>query len=323
MNHLESSFTGKNSLWRYIVMFVAVILAANTLGAIPLLITLAIKSLQNPEIAEKFSQDQSNMSLLGIDPNLGFFIILIPFIAGLIVFILLLKPIHEKSFTIIVNGTGKIRWKRFFAGGLVWFFLSSAYLIVYMNLDPLNFSIHNNSKTLILLIVISLLLIPLQSSFEEIFFRGYLMQGFALIVRSRWFPLVMTSVLFGLLHSFNPEVKKFGFFTMMPHYVLFGLIFGIITIFDDGIETAMGAHSVNNIFISIFLTHESSALQTAALYEQHNIFPWMEFAGLVVMGIIYILIMKRLLGWGGLRILFEKIGKKPLHSEAKNPNLMN
>ena len=91
----------------------------------------------------------------------------------------------------------------------------------------------------------------------------------------------MTSILFGLMHALNPEVKEFGFFTMMPQYILFGLIFGIITILDDGIEAAMGAHAANNIFLSIMVTNSSSALQTPALYEQQNIYPWTEFAGII------------------------------------------
>ena len=78
---------------------------------------------------------------------------------------------------------------------------------------------------------------------------------------------MMTSVLFGLMHAFNPEVEEFGFFTMMPQYILFGLIFGIVTILDDGIEAAIGAHAANNIFLCIMVTHNSSALQTPAVYR--------------------------------------------------------
>ncbi len=77
--------------------------------------------------------------------------------------------------------------------------------------------------------------------------------------------------------ALNPEVKEYGFLTMMPQYILFGLIFGVITILDDGIEAAMGAHTVNNVFICIMVTNKSSALQTPALYEQKNVFPWTEF----------------------------------------------
>jgi membrane protease YdiL (CAAX protease family) len=91
--------------------------------------------------------------------------------------------------------------------------------------------------------------IPFQAAFEEVLFRGYLMQGFAAILKNRWFPLVMTSVLFGLMHAFNPEVKEFGFLTMMPQYILFGLIFGAITILMTGLKQQW-EHILRSIFFS-------------------------------------------------------------------------
>ncbi len=78
----------------------------------------------------------------------------------------------------------------------------------------------------------------------------------------------MTSLLFALMHGLNPEVKEYGFLNMMPQYILFGLIFGTITILDDGVEAAMGAHTANNVFLCIMVTNKSSALQTAAYYKQ-------------------------------------------------------
>jgi membrane protease YdiL (CAAX protease family) len=138
------------------------------------------------------------------------------------------------------------------------------------------------------------------------------MQGFAVMVRNRWFPLLITSVLFGLMHAFNPEVEEFGFFTMMPQYILFGLIFGIVTILDDGIEAAIGAHAANNIFLCIMVTHESSALQTPAVYEQHNVYPFTEFAALLVTGIIFVIILKMIFKWDAYSLILSKV-------EAKSP----
>jgi membrane protease YdiL (CAAX protease family) len=94
---------------------------------------------------------------------------------------------------------------------------------------------------------------------------------------------------------------------MMPQYILLGLIFGIITILDDGIEAAMGAHTANNVFLCIMVTNSSSALQTPALYEQHNVYPWPEFAGIFVAGIIFIIVMKKIFKLQDLSLLFGKI----------------
>jgi hypothetical protein len=307
MNHLESTFTGKNSFWRYIVMFAVVLIVSNTIGAIPLLIATLIKSLSNPAVFTQLAANPNDFSVIGLNPNLGFVMMLFPFIAGLIAFILLVKPLNNRTLKMTINGTGKVRWGRFFVSGTVWMILSAFYLFFYLKLDPANFTLNNKTASLIILSVVSVLFIPFQAAFEEVLFRGYLMQGFAALVKNRWFPIIITSILFGLMHAFNPEVKEFGFFTMIPQYVVFGMIFGIITVLDDGIEAAMGAHTANNIFLCIMVTNRSSALQTQALYEQFNIHPWTEFAALVISGIVFILILKMIFKWGKLSLIFKKI----------------
>jgi len=288
-------------------MFVAIIIVSNTIGALPLLSALVIKSVSNPGVFAQLAANPNDYSVLGLEPNSGFIMMLFPFIAGLAAFILLVKPLNKRTFKITINGTKKIRWNRFFISAVIWLILSAMYLLLYMKFEPSNFTINNKTASLVLLSLISLLFIPFQAAFEEVLFRGYLMQGFAALVRNRWFPLIMTSVLFGLMHAFNPEVKEFGFLTMMPQYILFGLIFGVITILDDGIEAAMGAHTANNVFLCIMVTNKSSALQTPALFEQQNIYPWTEFAGLIISGIAFIFILKMIFKWDDFSLLFRKV----------------
>ena len=76
---------------------------------------------------------------------------------------------------------------------------------------------------------------------------------------------------------------------------------------DDGIEAAMGAHTANNVFISIMLTNKSASLQTPALFEQHNIYQWTEFAGLIIIGLVFIYILSRVFCWKDFSTLFDKI----------------
>jgi membrane protease YdiL (CAAX protease family) len=289
------------------IMFAVVLIVSNTIGALPLLITAVMKSISNPEVFSQLSANPNDYSVLGLDPNVGLAMMLFPFMAGLLAFILLVKPLNNRTLKNVINGTGKIRWNRFFISASIWMILSGLYLFVYLKIDPANFTLNNKTSSLIILSVVSLLFIPFQAAFEEVLFRGYLMQGFAAVLRNRWFPLLMTSVLFGLMHAFNPEVKEFGFLTMIPQYVLFGLIFGIITILDDGIEAAMGAHTANNVFLCIMVTNKSSALQTPALYQQLNIFPWTEFAGLLFTGMVFIIVLKIIFGWDDFSVLFKKI----------------
>jgi membrane protease YdiL (CAAX protease family) len=311
MNHLESSFTGRNGLWRYIVMFAAVLVASNTVGALPLLVAYAAKSATNPEVASEIAKNPGDLGVLGLDPNMGFFMMLFPFLIGLLAFILLVKPLNNRTFKITINGTGKIRWNRFVISFLAWMILSALYFFIYLKADPSNFSLNNVSETLIILIIISFLLVPFQAAFEEVLFRGYMMQGLAVLTRNRWFPLVVTSLLFGLMHAFNPEVEEFGFFTMMPQYVVFGLIFGIVTILDDGIEAAIGAHTANNIFLCIMVTNKSSALQTPAVFVQQNVYPYTEFAALLLTGMVFIIVMKVIFKWDSFSLLLGRVETQP------------
>lgn len=288
-------------------MVAVIFIVTNTIGAIPLLLGMVLRSATNPEVFSQLAVNPNNYSVLGFDPNTLLVMMLFPFIAGLLAFIILIKPLNNRTLKLTINGGKKIRWNRFFVSALIWLILSAIYLFMYMKIDPSNFTLNNKTTTLITLSVISLLFIPFQAAFEEVIFRGYLMQGFSTILRNRWFPLLMTSILFGLMHALNPEVKEFGFMTMMPQYILFGLIFGVITILDDGIEAAMGAHAVNNVFICIMVTNESSALQTPALFRQINVFPWTEFTGLLISGIVFVLVLKILFGWNDFSVLFKKI----------------
>jgi uncharacterized protein len=307
MKHLESAFFGKNSFWRYLAMVVVLIVVSNTIGALPLLVVYFRAILRDPAIAEQISENPSDVSVLNMDPYTGLVVMLIPFVAALIAFVLLMKPLHGRKPITVINGGSRTRWSHYFISFFVWSLISALYLFVYLKIEPSNFTINNNTITLLYIAIVALMLIPFQAGMEEMVFRGYLMQGFGLLVRNRWFPLVVTSVFFGLLHGFNPEVREYGFFVMMPQYMVFGLIFGIVTVMDDGIEAALGAHAANNIFLVIMVTHDSSALQTPAYFQQNEVNPWIEFSGLIVSGIIFIVVLRYIFRWGSFSVLASEI----------------
>jgi cell shape-determining protein MreD len=91
---------------------------------------------------------------------------------------------------------------------------------------------------------------------------------------------------------------------------LFGLIFGVVAVMDDGIESAIGIHAANNVFLCIMVTNKSSALQTPAVWEQHAIQPWTEFVFMLVMGALTVLILRKIFNWGSFSLLFGKVEAK-------------
>jgi membrane protease YdiL (CAAX protease family) len=317
MKHLESSFIGKNNWWRYVIVFVTIFALTNTIGAIPMLISIGISTTNDPSVLEKLASNPNDLSILGIDPNVYLIEMIFPFIIGLIAFVLLLNPMNSRKFIQVINGNSTFRWNRLFGSAIIWTLFAAIYLFVSIKLDPSNYSLLNTSKTLIPLIIISVLLIPFQAAWEEIIFRGYLLQGFTVMMRNRWAPVIFTSVLFALMHVINPEVREYGFWSMMPQYLLFGLIFGIMTVMDDGAEAAIGAHAANNAFLCVMVTNKSSVLNTPSVYEQHVYNPGIEFLTMLVMGIIFLGVMKLIFKWKGFSMLFGKVG--PINTTVQVP----
>ncbi len=164
-----------------------------------------------------------------------------------------------------------------------------------------------SQDTFFSLIILSLILIPFQTGFEELLFRGYLMQGFGLLFKYRWATLLITSLLFGGLHYFNPEVTEFGAWITMPQYIWFGIFFGICALMDGGLELSWGIHSINNIFLSVVFTQDSSALQTPALYKITDFNPTVDLVVLLVLTLIFMLFASRQFGWDSWSYLLAKI----------------
>ena len=116
----------------------------------------------------------------------------------------------------------------------------------------------------LVLLLISIVLIPIQTTVEELIFRGYLIQGFGLLFKNRWLPLLVTSVLFGLLHIWNPEIEKLGI-NLLWYYIGTGIFLGIITLMDEGVELALGFHAANNLVTALMVTASWTAFQTESL----------------------------------------------------------
>lgn len=147
-------------------------------------------------------------------------------------------------------------------------------------------------------------------------FRGYLMQHIGVIVKNRWFPLILTSILFGIMHSANPEVAEIGYFKMMIFYVGTGLLLGIMTLMDEGLELALGFHFGNNLLAALLITSDWSALQTDAIFKntaEQGISSVTEIiAPVLIVYPIMLLILSKKYGWTNWKErLFGKVVPPP------------
>jgi membrane protease YdiL (CAAX protease family) len=316
MYFLESILGKDNVSWKYAIVLMGTFLVMNTLGAIPLLIVVLGRFMENGIAMPMDSLSMMNFSSQNISQNLFLFLMLIPHVVGLFTLYLLIKLLHKRTFSETVNGTKKIRWRRIFTGFAVWFLLMFIYLAISCIIDPDNFIFQFDIRTFIPLFFIVILFIPLQTTFEELLFRGYLSQGIGAWTKNRWIVVVIPSILFGLMHLLNPEVSAYGVWETMPQYILFGFIFGVASVLDDGIELAMGMHAANNIF-ALFVTFEHSVLNTPAIFKQQSINLQVETVVLLIAGLLALLFFSGKYKWR-LSIMNKKI--RPLEQiSTENP----
>ena len=296
-NHLECVTAQKSQWYWYLLVIFICFMATNTVGAIPLFIILITQWIQNPKPLTDINSFSQESMMSGIDSNLYLASMAFSFVVFLAVAIWIIKMFPGRSWTEVINGTKRVRWSRFFVGLAVWGVLQvGSFAINYMT-DPNNFEFRFEPVRFIFLTIITLTMLPIQSSCEEFVFRGYLAQGVASWTGSRLWALLIPSVLFALLHSANPEVTKYGFGVMMANYFLIGLTFGLISLLDDGIELAMGAHSINNILGSMLMTYEGSALRTDALFKAKIINPGEDLFIAVISSIVFIGILAFIYKW--------------------------
>lgn len=289
---LQKATKGYNQFWRYLLNIISVFLLIQVATTFIIAFFFLLKA---DDVTNLNSQIQEMLNNFSIIENLIF--LLSPMAFAFFIFIGVTKIIHNKTFTDITTAAKQFRITNFVKGFVVWLGICGLFWLCFYQLYPDTLNFQYKGADFWLLIIISFVLLPFQTGFEEIIFRGYLYQGFGLLFKSRWLSVFATSILFALMHIMNPEVSAYGFWAAMSQYFLFGLMFGIIALFDNGIEMSWGAHAANNIFLAIFVTHESSVLQTPALFVQTEIIKSFDIASLIIGGTLMLLILWKWQKW--------------------------
>lgn len=253
-----------NAFWKYIIGSILVIIAS-TAGQLPLVIALAVKSVTE---GTEFP-NTSNEMMTYLDSNLTLFLMLISFVFALLALYLVVKHFHKQPFVEVATSRKKLDWKRFFFSFGLWTLITVVITIATYYASPENYEVNFQPVPFAILAIIGFVLIPIQTSTEEYVFRGYLMQGFALLAKNKWFPLLMTSLIFGLLHIMNPEVTKMGYIILV-YYIGTGLFLGILALMDEGIELSLGFHAANNLIGALLVTSDWTVFQTHSILKDHS-----------------------------------------------------
>jgi uncharacterized protein len=258
---IEQGVKPENPFWKYIIGSV-IIIAGAFVGQVPMLFAIFAKSVSDDK---PFPATEDEV-MTYLSPNQTLFWLLLSFVFAMVAIILVVKFLHKQSMRSVTTARPKVDWGRIFFSFVLWMVIMVVLTGIDYYVSPQDYQLNFEPESFAILCVIGILMIPIQTSTEEYVFRGYLMQGFGNLAKNRWFPLLMTSVIFGGMHIFNPEVSKMGY-AIMVYYIGTGLFLGIMTLMDDGMELSLGFHAANNLIGALLVTSDWSALRTDSILK--------------------------------------------------------
>ena len=242
---------------------------------------------------------QEYMFTLG--SNRMFFWLLFPFLLVFIVFLLAIKWIHRRPILSVFTTRNRFDWGRVFLS----FFLVFIILLITTGIQ-IYFSediIWNLEWVrFIPLVIISIVMIPFQTTLEELLFRGYLMQGLKTKLGSNIIAVLLSGCCFGLMHIGNPEIEVIGYH-VLSYYIIIGIFLGCLAVFDNGLELSIGFHAANNIFAALIVSNDWQVFQTDALFLDYST---PEFSlNMLLLSIAFLLVLvfvfKRIYRWKPLK----------------------
>ncbi|MBK8563907.1 MAG: CPBP family intramembrane metalloprotease [Saprospiraceae bacterium] len=291
---LQIAKKGQNRWWMYLLSILVIGLGV-LVGQMPIYGLLIAKGVSGDEIAEMATT--LNFEPAGITQNMTLFFMLLAFAGGMLGLWFSVKYLHRKKFRWLITPSERVNWRKILFSFLLWMGLTLLAELAFFLIHPENYAVNFQPAQFFGLVVVSLLMFPIQTSWEELVFRGYLMQGVSLISYFRWMPLLVTSAAFGLMHFMNEEVSAFGLGTTMTYYIGTGLFLGIITLMDDSLELALGVHAATNIYSSLFVTFEASSLKTAAVFEMKSVNMSEMLIAFFAAALVYTFVVAKKNGW--------------------------
>lgn len=300
----EKAKVGLNEIWRYITGSLIILFTWQIIGGISVFALMVYIKSKGGALSTDII---GSASAVGIDKNITLSMFLFSFVLGVLAIYFVVRYLHKKPFESMVTSREKFSWKRAGFGFFVWSAFTLGISVFDYYQTPEDYTLTFNASTFIPLLIICIVLLPIQTSFEELFLRGYLMQGIGLATGSKILALLLPAITFGLLHSFNPEVDKHGFFIMMSFYIGMGVFLGIIAIMDKGLEIPLGIHFANNLMVALVFNYEESALKTDAIFTMKTYDPVEGLPVFIAMVIIFTLCCSFFFKWQSWKTFFKKI----------------
>jgi uncharacterized protein len=252
--YVEAARWGKYRGWRYILGLAVILFAWLVVGTIAsVLVAFALSGQPDYSVLTPFGK------FLFVMAGFPFFL------AGIL---LTVSLIHRRPIQTLVTARERISWRRVGHGFVAWFvpFCLIAVPGEYF-FYPDTFSFNSDLAAFARFVPIALVLTAIQTTTEELFFRGYIVQGASLVWGNRIFLAIVSAAIFTLPHLLNPEAIAGGWLTVFFSYFLVpGLVWTVVSLVDGTTELAIGVHFANNIGGILMVNATGTVVTTPALF---------------------------------------------------------
>jgi membrane protease YdiL (CAAX protease family) len=283
--YLELVYRGRTRSWRYVVAIAIILIFWLILGSLPYAFAGVVILLKGGRFGINSAGE-----LNGLSPFINYILLSFSFVAFLAGIFIAMHWIHRRPLLTLITPYSQINWHRLGQGFTLWFLLGALITLGEALIYPGRYHFTLNLARFLPFAAVVLILTPIQTSTEELFFRGYVLQGMGLIWRNLYFLVPVSGLLFALPHFANPETSS-GFILVMVYYFAFGAYMAWITLRDGRLELALGVHAANNLFAGLIANYASSALTTPSIFTSSQIDPVYNLLSWVAAALVFTLVI--------------------------------
>ena len=189
------------------------------------------------------------------------------FVIGLVGILIASRLFHKKKLIKFITSRANIDYDKILIAMVIGFIFMS-YEIFLLDVNAFD-NIRFNSPSInvfLILLLFAIILTPIQCAFEEVLFRGYLLQGLSLKIKNIFFLCLSNGILFMIPHLLNPEPWEYGLSGYVFHLTFAGMFYSYLVIKDNGSEISIGLHAINNLYIALIISTEVSVMPTPSLF---------------------------------------------------------
>lgn len=176
--------------------------------------------------------------------------------------------LHKKTLTQVTTGRTSFDYSRVLFAAFALLCVASVVLLLFRLMPGVEITFQAQSLREYLPLVLAVLIfVSIQSGAEEVFFRGYILQGLSLLTRNRLVLALGTAFLFTVPHLVtNSDLKVIEVVILSLVLMPPGILFAVMTLLDGGIELAVGYHAMQNIFNKLVLNLEVGRASSSSLF---------------------------------------------------------